>query len=83
MCKLICERGSNQGRDGWDFFCVCFREKNEDQIKGKDQNDMEKKNEIQRREQKSDQQIDKFQRIENSIMQTTNQLHGYLWTVGI
>jgi hypothetical protein len=32
------------GRDGWGFlFCVCFREKNEDQIKGKGQNDMDEK----------------------------------------
>jgi hypothetical protein len=25
------------------LFCVCFREKNEDQIKGKGQNDMDEK----------------------------------------
>jgi hypothetical protein len=32
------------GRDAWGFlFCVCFREKNEDQIKRKGQNDMDEK----------------------------------------
>jgi predicted transcriptional regulator len=33
------------GRDGWGFL-FCFREKNEDQIKGKGQHDMDEKNEI-------------------------------------